>query len=251
MNLTSFSEVPIFKEELESTNQYALELIKNGKAKHGIQIFANHQTQGKGQFNRTWNSEKGKNILMSIILDIPFLDLSKLFYLNFFASLACYDFFANQGVESEKLKIKWPNDIYFENKKIGGILIENKIRSHQLSKTVVGIGLNINQESFSSELNKASSLKIITQKDYDLKTLYSHLSTSLYKRFNFLIQNKYSELLNEYTNQLYLLKQSLSYQEGGIEKKGLLKGVTEKGELIILTKDGEKYFDFRNIKLLC
>ena len=173
---------------IDSTNFYAMDQIKLGLAKSGSCYTADFQTNGKGQHGRVWESSKGQNLLCSYILELNTLDALKNWtptdQIGFSAAIAlgARAFFA--AFAGSETKIKKPNDIYFSDRKAGGILIENLVRGKEWTWTVIGIGMNINQSSFSSAaVNRVSSnpisLQEITNKIWDLKQMQQHLSEAL------------------------------------------------------------------------
>ena len=173
---------------IDSTNIYAMDQIKLGLAKSGSCYTADFQTNGKGQHGRVWESSKGQNLLCSYILELNTLDALKNWtptdQIGFSAAIAlgARAFFA--AFAGSETKIKKPNDIYFSDRKAGGILIENLVRGQEWTWAVIGIGMNINQTEFSPEaLNSVSSnpisLQEITNKIWDLKQMQQHLSEAL------------------------------------------------------------------------
>jgi BirA family transcriptional regulator, biotin operon repressor / biotin---[acetyl-CoA-carboxylase] ligase len=173
---------------IESTNIYAMEQIKEGLAKSGSCYTADFQTNGKGQHGRVWESSKGQNLLCSYILELKTLDALKNWtptdQIGFSAAIALgvRTFFA--AFAGSETKIKKPNDIYFSDRKAGGILIENLVRGQEWTWSVIGIGMNINQTAFSSSaVNSVSSnpisLQEITNQSWDVKKLQQHLSEAL------------------------------------------------------------------------
>ena len=173
---------------IDSTNIYAMAQIKAGLAKSGSCYTADFQTNGKGQHGRVWESTKGQNLLCSYILELNTLDALKNWtpadQIGFSAAIAlgARAFFA--AFAGSETKIKKPNDIYFSDRKAGGILIENLVRGQEWTWTVIGIGMNINQTEFSPEaLNSVSSnpisLQEITNQSWDVKKIQQHLSKAL------------------------------------------------------------------------
>lgn len=174
--------------DVDSTNIYAMDQIKQGLAMSGSCYTADFQTNGKGQHGRIWESSKGQNLLCSYILELNTLDALKNWtptdQIGFSAAIAIGSraFFA--AFAGSETKIKKPNDIYFSDRKAGGILIENLVRGKEWTWTVIGIGMNINQTAFSSAaLNSVSSnpisLQEITNKNWDVKQMQAHLSKAL------------------------------------------------------------------------
>ena len=173
---------------IDSTNIYAMAQIKAGLAKSGSCYTADFQTNGRGQHGRVWESSKGQNLLCSYILELNTLDALKKWtpadQTGFSAAIAlgARAFFA--AFAGSETKIKKPNDIYFSDRKAGGILIENLVRGQEWTWAVIGIGMNINQSAFSSAaVNKVSSnpisLQEITNKSWDVKQMQQHLSEAL------------------------------------------------------------------------
>ena len=168
---------------IDSTNIYAMELVHKGLALSGSCIRAHFQTQGKGQHGRNWESSAGLNLLCSYILELKQLKTGKIWtpadQIGFSAAVAlgARAFFASfAGAET---KIKKPNDIYWGDRKAGGILIENVVRGQSLTWSVVGIGINIHQMDFPNEAGNPISLKQITQENFELNILQKELSQHL------------------------------------------------------------------------
>jgi BirA family biotin operon repressor/biotin-[acetyl-CoA-carboxylase] ligase len=168
---------------IDSTNIYAMALIKEGMAKSGSCVLAHFQTHGKGQHGRVWESSKGQNLLCSYILELKTLDTLKNWtptdQIGFSAAIALgirafFDAHTNGDT-----KIKRPNDIYWRDRKAGGILIENQLKGTEWTWAVIGIGININQTVFSSEAPNPVSLKQITGRDWDILVLQEALSKAL------------------------------------------------------------------------
>jgi BirA family biotin operon repressor/biotin-[acetyl-CoA-carboxylase] ligase len=173
---------------IPSTNIYAMDQIQQGLAISGSCYTTDFQTAGKGQHGRSWESEKGQNLLSSYVLELKQIKTGKIWtpahQIGFSAAIAlgARAFFA--AFAGEETKIKKPNDIYFRDRKAGGILIENLVRGKDWTWTVIGIGMNINQASFSSaSANHIAanpiSLQEITNKNWDLKIMQKHLSAVL------------------------------------------------------------------------
>lgn len=217
--------------EINSTNTYAMEQIQAKVAEHGTVFFAHHQTNGKGTRGKNWHSEKGNNITMSVVLDMQRLVLHKQFLLSATIALSVYDFL-NKYVQND-IKIKWPNDIYYKNNKIAGILIENTVKGANLQWAVVGIGININQTNFSNNLANATSLTLINSKNYSTLALAKELCICLEHRFNELWKKKELELMSEYNSHLYKLNEVTKLKKGNILFSCTIKKVTETGYLVI------------------
>ena len=174
--------------EIDSTNMYAMEQIHAQKALSGSVYQTDFQTNGKGQHGRIWESQRGENLLCTYILELNALKQGKNWVpseqlgLSAAVALGVQAFFMEFA--GEETKIKKPNDIYWRDRKAGGILIENMVRGTHWTWTVIGIGLNINQTHFSNEAGNPVSLKQITGKDWDVKTMQKKLAASLSASLN-------------------------------------------------------------------
>ncbi|HEY0298123.1 MAG TPA: biotin--[acetyl-CoA-carboxylase] ligase [Arachidicoccus sp.] len=189
-------------DEVDSSNNYAIEQAMNGAARHGAAFMAKNQTAGKGQRGRSWNTETGKNIALSVLLDMTETHTDKQFALIVSVALAVHDLFKKYA--SDETKIKWANDIYWRDRKAVGILIENKFFGQSWQWAVAGIGVNVNQTAFDEALkSKAVSLKQITGKDFDTVELTKELCECLDKRFCQFKAEKFDELLDAYNENLY------------------------------------------------
>lgn len=240
---------------VDSTNNYAMARVHEGMAKHGDAYFAHIQTNGKGQRGRVWQTGNSQNIAISIILEPNKLKLSQQFHLSVAVSLACFDFFS--AYAGDETKIKWPNDIYWRDRKAGGMLIENvigkPINSAENDKqsiwkfAVAGIGININQASFDPGLKNPVSLKQITGKEFDPVELARQLHLLVLKRVDSLSTSPFSELLSKYNSCLYKLNKEVQFKKGNIVFESTIKGVTENGQLFT-TDRIDNLFDFGEVE---
>ena len=163
---------------LESTNQYLQNLLNEGIDIVDNIVVTDYQTSGKGQGKNVWESENGKNLLFSIALDMSFLKAENQFLLTQIVSVTMINVL-KKYLPEESLSIKWPNDIYFNNKKIAGILIKNEIRGMMMGTSIIGIGLNVNQTSFNEDLPNPISMKMITGNDFELETILNDICFEL------------------------------------------------------------------------
>lgn len=233
-------------EAVDSTNNFAKNLLQSKKPTEGTLIFAHEQFKGRGQMGNSWKTEKGENLTLSIVLYPNFLDAEKQFFLNMSISLGVKDFC--ESVLNEEIKIKWPNDIYYLNRKLGGILIENTINGNKVSSSVVGIGLNINQREFDNEIPNATSFNLISNKDYELKNLIQLLASFIEKYYLQLRQLHFNFLDKAYMESLFRYQQTYEFKKGQQTFKGEINGVTKEGKLIIHCNGREQRYNFKEVE---
>jgi BirA family biotin operon repressor/biotin-[acetyl-CoA-carboxylase] ligase len=218
----------IFLDSIDSTNNYAMAQVHAALAKHGTACFAHRQTAGRGQRGKTWETGEGQNIALSIIIK-PHSRAGNQFYLSAAIALGCFDFFSKYA--GDETTIKWPNDIYWRDRKAGGILIENVFRDKSWKWAIAGIGININQPKFSKELKNPVSLKQITGKDFTIEVLAKELHTAVMKRVDNLNTTSYKKIIQEYNGHLYKLNQKIKLKKGNIIFSTTVKGVSAHGDL--------------------
>lgn len=226
--------------ELESTlstNLYAEQLLASKKVEEGTVILALEQTAGKGQGENTWESEPGKNLTFSLVLFPEFLSPERQFLLNKAITLGILDCIRPFAI-SQKASIKWPNDIYMGNRKIGGLLINNTIRGNLLASSVAGIGININQDAFSPDIPNPVSLKQITGREYPLWEVLESFLTGIDHRYTQLQSGESRLLDRDYCQNLLGYGIWENYIVNNTVKKGRILDVDENGKLIIETGEG-------------
>jgi len=216
---------------VDSTNNYAMQMVHEGNGKHGTAYFAYQQFAGKGQRGKQWQTHAGENITMSVVLDTSSLQVSNLFTLSIAIALGVHDFFI--AFVRENVFIKWPNDLYYCDRKAGGILIENIIRGKDWQNAIAGIGININQSYFDPSVANAISLKQITGKVYDPVHLAKKLCEFLEKRFRQLLNEQSENLLEEYNSNLYKHGKLVKFKKDNIVFEGNVKAVNLNGQLVI------------------
>ncbi len=216
---------------VDSTNIYAMDQVKQGLASSGSGYFAHFQTRGKGQFTKFWESEASQNILLSYVLALERANPTQQFGFSVAISLGLYDFF--NSVAGEETSIKWPNDLYWRDRKAGGILIENLLRGSEWTWSVIGIGININQTEFSKEVPNPVSLKQITGKSFEPLELISTLSKFLTARFKEWELGDLDKMLAVYNMHLYKFGENVKFKNKNIHFSGIVKGVNKQGQLII------------------
>lgn len=203
------------------------------------------QTKGKGQDQNIWESEKGQNILLSTLVFPQFLHASDAFQISRWASLSILSYIQNKGIAD--IHIKWPNDIYIGSQKMAGILIQNSISGENLSKSMIGIGLNINQLDFSQNIPNAISLKQLTGKSYEIVEEIELLLHEMQNQYS-LLSEQPDILIESYHENLYRKDEWHLYLVNGQEIEGKIRGVDQFGRLILENRQGgKKEFDIKEI----
>ncbi len=233
----------VFVPECHSTNNLASELCQKTSVAEGTVVITHHQTSGRGQRGTQWISDPGKNLICSIILK-PLLAPAEQFALTMVISLAVHDLltsFIPKGIA-----IKWPNDLLVENKKICGILIENALAGNRFQHCIVGIGLNINQHTFS--ISTATSLAIETNNEYNLEEIFHSLLNHVEARYLQLKAGKQQMLKTDYTHQLYKRGERHGFVSLEGEWEGVIETVDERGRLVVSSDKGTRTFDLKEIQ---
>ena len=224
-------------------------LSKSEPLAEGTVIMADDQFAGRGQFGNTWISAAGLNLTFSIYLRPSFLNLIAQFQLSIAVSIGVVN--ALNDYVAPGFKIKWPNDIYFQGAKIGGILIENTTASGNLKSSIIGIGINVNQRKFDSSLTKKiSSLGNILQRDVDLVDLLDKICQSIEVQYLRLKSGKADAQLSHYLENLYQYAEQCNYRSLGNTFQGQITGVTAEGKLLV-SQDGELHsYGLKEIEFL-
>lgn len=232
---------------IDSTNEFLKGLSSQESLENFTVVTAENQTKGKGQMGAVWNSEIGKNLIMSVLIRDFITDIHQIFNLNIAVSLAIIEVL--QEFEIPNLSIKWPNDILSDNKKIGGILIENSIKSDRTILSIVGLGLNVNQIHFEN-LPKASSLAMICNRIFDKEVILFSIVERMKKNIH--SWNQGSDLLKKkYDSLLFKKGIFMSFEnQKGIRFMGIILGVSEIGMLRIQLEDATiSEFNIKEISL--
>ena len=225
----------LFVKNLPSTNSHAAALLKDKELSEGTVIYTNHQSSGHGQGDNKWESEDSKNLLISIVLFPSMIIPAEQFLLSMVISLGICDFLDRY---TSSVSIKWPNDIYVNNDKIAGILIENSIMGNLIEHTVAGIGININQAKFLGNAPNPVSLSNLTAKEYNLSECLSQLVSDLDKRYKSLISGDTAMIKAHYLSRLYRNAQWFKYQDMKGIFTGRIVNVSDTGRLQVEREDG-------------
>lgn len=232
---------------IDSTNSFLKEMSVNTDIDNFTVVVAKEQTAGRGQMNNKWVSEAGKNLTFSVFLRFSNLLFENQKFLNFAVSISVFE--AVKSLAIDKLKIKWPNDIMAANSKIGGILIENSLKAKAIYSSVVGIGLNVNQEQFFEGITKANSLKNILGKEISLDDLLKLILDKLKQNISLLEKEDFGLLEQKYLENLYKkdIPSMFKNTEGELFM-GKIIGVSQEGKLQVeLVNETIKEFDLKEV----
>jgi BirA family biotin operon repressor/biotin-[acetyl-CoA-carboxylase] ligase len=226
--MQTLADTLTFIRSVDSTNNYAIAALHAALAKHGDAFLAGYQTAGKGQRGKQWLAKANENLLFSVVVE-PRLLITQQFLLSMAVALACSKLL-NQYAQ-DNISIKWPNDIYWNDRKAGGILIENIITEEKWRYAVVGIGINLNQVSFENTTNRPVSLRQITGKLFNTKSFARELAALLEIEIQSLYENA-EATIRDFNRQLFRLNQVVTLRKDNISSSFRIDGVNKWGELL-------------------
>ena len=244
-------------QSVDSTNNYARNLLQESRlpdrqnpVQHGTAVFAHEQVSGKGQRGKIWTSEKDANIILSVVVKPQSLQLTQQFQLSVCVAVAVHGFLTKYA--GDDVKIKWPNDVYWQDRKAGGILIESVIRSSETGDSswewsIIGIGININQTAFPTYLTNPVSLRQITGKTFDTVDLAKGICEELNQKISALITKGFEEIYASYLTHLYKINETVKLKKGNRVFEAVIKGVSPAGRLIVFHSIEEE-FDFGEVQ---
>ena len=238
----------IHLEQIDSTNAY----LQRQQSEHDIRnwvVSADEQTAGKGMGSNGWESEVGKNLTFSLALDMGFLPAERQFLLSEAVPLGIIEVL-DTLLPSEKLSIKWPNDIYFENRKLAGILINSTIKANMMDVSIFGIGLNVNQMKFKDWPTHPISLKMVTGKEYDLKPLLEQIAERILIKVQQL-QSTPTSIEKDYLKRLFRYRTWADYEVEGKVLRLFMTGIDSFGRLQLLDTENKPHcFDIKEIRFI-
>jgi len=232
-------------DQVDSTNNYAMEMINKDQAIHGNAYLVHYQTEGRGQRGKKWDSLPGQNLTMSVILKPSSDFIDKPFLFNAFIAVEIASYV--EDFIQEKVMIKWPNDIYIRDRKAGGILIENKIRGENWNWSVTGIGLNINQFEFINTPNEPISLIEITKQKIHIEEFARALHGKLLKSFASNSNTNGEKILQDYNNRLFKAGKAVQLKKNNVVFETTIKEVNSAGQLITVDVN-EQHFEFGEVE---
>ena len=225
-------------DEINSTNVFLYDKISENNDISDMVVVAAHQTAGRGMDKNRWESEAGMNLLFSIALNVNFLEAENQFKISQAVSVAIVETLS-QFVDDKRLFIKWPNDIYFGDKKLAGMLIQNTIEGRMMGVSIIGIGLNVNQIEFSKDIPNPISLKMISGQDFDLDNLLNLLVSSIKTKVESLRDKENQNEINEkYVSRSYRFGIWSDYFYQNQVKSMIIKGFDKYGRLLLHDKEG-------------
>ncbi len=231
-----------------STNAYLKDLCQKEKQQSYTVVQADVQTYGRGQLGTVWVSDDGKNLTMSVLVNFLSFKVRDQFFVSMAVSLAIQKVLSSYLTNN--IRVKWPNDILADGKKIAGILIENSLSGNTLNRVIIGIGLNVNQDSFPREIPNPTSFKILSDTCFDLDQIMDDIVTSIEYFMTIVLHDGFDFLTNRYLKKLYLFNEwNIFSDSNGVVFSGKITGVSYEGRLQVLTKNGKtREFNLKEIK---
>ncbi len=238
----------IHLEQIDSTNAYLQRKQSECDIRNWV-VSADEQTAGKGMGSNGWESEVGQNLTFSMAVDMSFLPAERQFLLSKAVALGLI-YELDAMLPKEKLHIKWPNDIFYENHKLAGILINSTIKANMMDTSIIGIGLNVNQMQFQDWPTHPISMKQITGKEYDLETLLQQVAESVAKETERL-KNDVAAVETEYLQRLYRYRTWADYEVGGKVQRLFMTGIDAFGQLQLVDEQQQMHqYEIKQIKFL-
>lgn len=235
-------------DQLDSTNAY----LQRMQSEHDIcnwVVSADEQTAGKGMGCNGWESETGKSLTFSLAVNMSFLTAERQFLLSEAVPLGIIEVL-DKLLPTEKFSIKWPNDLYWGNRKLAGILINSTIKANMMDLSIIGIGLNVNQMQFYDWPTHPISLKMITGKDYDLKPMLEQIASQVIKKVE-LLKSDPTAIEQAYLKRLFRYQTWADYEVDGKIRRLFMTGIDLFGRLMLVDETDNPYcFDIKEIKFI-
>ncbi len=236
-------------DETESTNTYLKKLVKEERPEEGSFVIADFQTGGRGQMGNSWFSSKGDNLLFSLLIYPAGVKANEQFIISRIASLAIkntLDHFTND------IRIKWPNDIYWKDCKIAGILIENDLQGDTIDNSIIGVGLNVNQQDFPAELPNPVSLRQITGSEYDKQYILDIFTREFFLLYREMQNEGMHPIEDEYMLDLYRINDYYWFEDANGRFRAKIVNVLPAGHLVLQTLDTneERKYAFKEVQFV-
>lgn len=234
--------------ETNSTNHYLKDLCQRKQVEEFTTVVADYQTAGRGQRGNSWESAKGENLLFSFVLQPSFLQARNQFLLSQIVSLSIKEVLERY---TKDISIKWPNDIYWKEKKICGMLIENDLTGQYIGRSIAGIGININQKIFSSPAPNPVSLYQITRKEYGILEVLSQVMLKIKEYYTLLKIEKYEVIAKRYREALFRKEGFYPYKDDKEIFEAEIVHVEPDGILVLRDTKGEKRkYTFKEVQFI-
>jgi BirA family biotin operon repressor/biotin-[acetyl-CoA-carboxylase] ligase len=235
--------------EIDSTNSYALRLLAQNP-EEGTIVQAEFQSRGRGQQGNSWNAPAGLNLTFSLICYPNFLPIDRMFQLSKAVSLALQQS-AQRFVPDKRLEIKWPNDLLLERKKVAGILIENQLEGRLIKSSVIGVGLNVNQQQFSPELKtRACAMRHFSAEDLDREAILTVFLEEFEAYYQQLKKGNHGSLDRQYYENLYGYQETIALRNADGLFEGQIIGVGSYGKLAVQVGQELVYYDFKEVQFI-
>jgi len=234
--------------ETDSTNKYLRQLMQSEKLPEGSVVFTDFQTAGRGQTGNSWESETGKNLLFSVVIYPETILAREQFIISQIAALS-----VKQTLDkyTSDITVKWPNDIYWKEKKICGMLIENDLAGQHLYCSILGIGINLNQSVFHSLAPNPVSLTQITRQEYPIAEILNRFLQLFYQNYLLVLQGKTSEIKEAYLQSLYRGKGFYWFQDETGTFEARIHAIEPTGHLILQGKDNiKRRYAFKEVSFI-
>lgn len=249
LNTNLIGKVLLTFPELNSTQTYAQELLTRTVPEEGTLVTTSFQRAGKGLLRNSWESEAGKNLLISLILYPGFLPLNQAFLFSQAMAIGVREWVG--GYLGDRARIKWPNDVYIDDGKAAGMLIQNSLSGNRIQHSVVGVGINVNQTAFPAGIPNPVSLKGATGRDFDLEECLAGLCARLEDWYLRLKEGHWENIRKEYLRHLYGMGESRTFADrAGNRFEGRIEGVAENGYLLVGTAQGLRSFEVKELQFV-
>ncbi len=232
--------------ECHSTNEELVNRAKLGKLSEGHLLYTDHQLQGKGQRGNVWESNTFQNLLFSLYLTPRSLSPKDIYMVNIAAGLAILE--AVQDLIDAKVQLKWPNDLYLNDLKAGGILVESSLNAGVVESLVVGMGMNVNQKQFLN--TRATSLSIETGKTFNRHDLLENIIVQFEKYYLQIRSNQKSKIIKQYYQSMRWRGEEHLFQDAESIFSGEILGVDDSGKLVVKTNESTRRFDVKEITFI-
>lgn len=248
MNKENETPQILWLKETDSTNNHLRRLLEKEQLPEGSLVVTDFQTAGKGQVGNSWESEAGMNLMFSLLLYPDFIPANRQFLISQIASLSVKE---TLDAYTDFIQVKWPNDIYWKDRKICGMLIENDLSGQLLYCSIIGIGLNLNQSLFRSNAPNPISLTQITGKKYDREEVLNRFLRIFFQYYCLLLQEKEEEVRTAYMQALYHGEGYHRYRDGQGQFEARIQAIEPTGHLILQLRDGEqRRYAFKEVATL-